>query len=380
MGDHHHFHLIHFTLNKQLSEMYLFIFISSLAFSMIGIFIPLYLLSELQYSFINVLLFYILYFFIFAIFAPFSAKLCSKIGFKHTILLSMPLLIGFFGLLYSIKTHANLFYLAAIIFGVSRSLYWLPFHSNFTKFTDRKHRGEEIGIWYSLATIIGIIGPLVGALILTYVGFSWLFLIVTGLSFVSVIPLFYSKEVYGKYNFRLKGLKESGKDALAFIGYGVKYTAHGIFWPVFIFLMIGNYLKLGGIISCAALFTAFFSWFIGRYSDINSKSEMLKSGSLIESIIWIVRIFARTFKHFLGLSILGMMSFTMIDIPFMAKVYNKAQKRLLEYFVFREVYLCIGRILVLAIVLFIAVFLPAELALMIGFGIAALASFLHMYF
>lgn len=380
MGDHHHFHLIHFTLNKQLSGMYLFIFISSLAFSMIGIFIPLYLLIELQYSFVNILLFFIMYFFIFGIFSPFSAKLGSRLGFKHTILLSIPLLIVFYGLLYALKAHHSLFYLTAIVFGISRSLYWISFHSNFTKFSDRKHRGEEIGVWYAATTLIGVIGPLIGAFILTFIGFNWLFLVVSILSFASVVPLFYSKEVYGKYEFRLKDLRESGRDIVAFIALGTKYIANGIFWPIFIFLMLSSYLKLGSIISVAALFTAFFSWFIGRFSDISGKSKMLKSGSIFESVVWFVKIFARTFWQFLGLSVLGMMSITMVDIPFMAKVYNKAQKKVTEYIVFREVYLTIGRILMLSIMLFMAVFLPAELVLMISFGVAGLASYLHMYF
>jgi len=376
----HHFHLIHFTLKKQLSEIYLFIFISSLAFSMIGVFIPLYLLFELQYSFVLVLLFYILFFFVFALTTPFVAKLSSKIGFKHTILLSMPLLICFYGLLYLIKINPKLYYLTAIMFGLSKSFFWIPFHSNFTKFSDKKHRGEEIGVWYLIAVIIGIIGPLVGSFILTYLGFGWLFLIVSCLSFISVVPLFYSKEVYSSHKFNLKTLKESKKDIISFIGYGMKLVPMQIYWPIFIYLFLNNYLKLGCIISVAMLFIAFFSWFIGRASDTSDKSEILRSGSLFDSVVWFVKIFARSFWQFLGLSILGMMCFNMIDIPFMAKVYDKAQKRILEYIVFREIFLVVGRLLMLIIPLFLALFLPLELVLMISFGLAGMASFLIIYF
>ncbi len=379
MGD-HHFHLIHFTLKKKLSEMYLFIFISSLAFSMIGVFIPLYLLYELQYSFISVLLFYILFFFIFGFTTPFVAKLSGKIGFKHAILLSMPLLIIFYGLLYIIKINPDLYYLTAVVFGLSKSFFWVPFHSNFTKFSDRKHRGEEIGIWYLVAIIFSVIGPLMGAFILTYLNFGWLFFIVSLLSFVSVIPLFYSKEVYGRYDFKLKGLKENWRDVISFIGYGMKLVAVQLFWPIFVFIILNSYLELGSIISIATLFTGFFSWFIGRFSDITDRSEMLRSGSLFEGIVWFVKIFARTFWQFLGLSVLGMLSFTMADIPFMAKVYNKAQKKVLDYIVFREVYVTIGRLFIMISVLFLAVFLPLELVLMISLGLAGIASFLHMYF
>lgn len=383
---HRHFHLIDFSLSKQLSQFYMFIFISSLAASMIGIFIPLYLLKELGLSFVKVMSFYIVVSAVFAFSASFIAKFSSKIGFKKSILISIPLIILFYILLYSLEFNPFLLYFVAVLMGMAHIFFWIPFHASFSKFSDRKHRGEEVGVWYSLAILFGIVGPLLGSLILTYFSFSHLFLIVSALYFSSTVPLFFSKEIYGKGKFSCKAIfkKRDVKDKVSFVAYGVRNSVAAIFWPVFIFYVLGHssYLKLGSIISIAAVFTMILSFVIGKISDQHKKRKLIKLGSIFDSIVWFTKIFGRTFFQFLGLSILSGIAYVMIDVPFMAKVYDKAKKKKpIEYLAFREIFLHSGKVLFFSLALLIALFISKlEIILMIGFIIAGIASLFHMLY
>jgi len=54
---HHHNHFLHFLHNRELNELYASIALRSFALSMIGIFIPIYLLQE-GYSLASVLIFF----------------------------------------------------------------------------------------------------------------------------------------------------------------------------------------------------------------------------------------------------------------------------------------------------------------------------------
>ena len=51
--------IIKYLFNRELSEMYVSIALKDLSLSMIGIFVPIYLLVDLKYSFSSVMLRYI---------------------------------------------------------------------------------------------------------------------------------------------------------------------------------------------------------------------------------------------------------------------------------------------------------------------------------
>jgi Na+/melibiose symporter-like transporter len=68
-------------------------------------------------------------------------------------------------------------------------------------------------------------------------------------------------------------------------------------------------------------------------------------------------------------------SFTMVDVPFSALTYDKANKNksVIEYLVFRELSLSIGRVLLLSLVLIFNSLSP-------GFVFGAIATLLHLTF
>ncbi|MFH0936095.1 MAG: MFS transporter [Candidatus Woesearchaeota archaeon] len=373
----HSLHLLHFKPDIRLKEIYISIFIRALAISMIGIFIPIYLIREVNYSLQNVLWFYIIFSVTFGILTPFSAKIFNKIGFKYCILISAPIYLLFYILLYYLtQININLYYIA-IIGGLANSFYWISFHSTFAKYSDHDHIGEQIGIWYSIAIFIGLLGPLIGGIILTFLDYRILFILVTITLILSVIPIFMIKVKHEKQEYHIKNIfkKNNLADVPGFIGYGARGDSQTVLLPLFAFFLLKKYLQLGFISSGVGFFTALFAFVIGRTSDIQDKRKLIRLGSFLAALSWIILLFAKNLWQLFIIATLAGISYTMIDVPFSALTYDKANKNksAIEYLVFREICLSCGRILLLSLVLIFD-------DLSSGFVFSAIGTLLHLTF
>jgi len=369
----HHIHFLRFAVDRDLSELYISMVIRALAFSMVGIFVPLYLYNELKYGLTDIAKYYLVYTFIFGIFTLPASKLIFKIGIKKSILLSSPIYVIYFILLFLLKENLGLFFLVPLVLGVADALFWIAFHEDFANFSDKKGRGNEVGLWYSFSILSGLIGPLLGGVILTFLNFSVLFVLVAVLTLLSSVPLFFSKDIKRKSNFDYNFLKHVNfRDMISFIGVGVRGIVSVVFWPIFVFMILGAYLKVGSLITVVGLITAIFSFIVGRLSDTTfRKRKLIKIGSVSHSLVWFVKIFIVSQFQLVAVAFLDGISMIIMELPFSAITYNKAGKKDGSYFVFREISLCIGRALVLLLVLFTG-------SLISSFGFAGIASLAYM--
>lgn len=372
---HGHHHYLHFLKNRELNELYASIAIRSFALAMISIFIPIYLL-KLNYSLPSVLLFYAILNGVHALFVVPVAKISSKFGFKHAILFSIPLLIIFYILLHTLKLYYWPLSLLAVIFGISNSLFWIGYHTDFSKFSKIKYRGEEISFAKIFSSISHIAGPLIGGLIIAFTGFEFLFVIVSLLLAVSAIPLFFSKDIHEPINFSVKQIftDQKAKDYLAFVGHGIESGVGAIIWPIFIFFSILNsFTTLGLVTSLSLFFSLIFVFVIGKFSDIKRRL-VLKIGALFNALIWGIKTLVKTSLHvFVIDSFYGLTKAT-ISIPFDALSYDKANKsNIVEFIMFREIIIQVGRV-----ILFISMIFIADLITSFIFGGGA--SFLYLLF
>src|SRR3990172_1971196 len=141
-------HLFSFFKNRELNELYVSLAIRAFSLSLIGVFFPIYL-YKIGYPLFS-----------------------SKYGIKHSILISIPFLIGFFFLLYSIGTYNVPLILLALFDGISTAMFWVPYHIDFAKFSSKKNRGKQIGVAAITASVISVLGPIAGAGILVFAGFK----------------------------------------------------------------------------------------------------------------------------------------------------------------------------------------------------------------
>jgi len=367
--------MLHFFTNRELNELYISVAIKSFALSMISIFIPIFLLN-LNYSLTSVLIFYAIINATHALFVIPAAKISSVYGFKHAIFYSIPILIIFYLGMFTLEQFHWPLYLLAIIFGIKNALYWIGYHIDFSIFSDRKERGQEIGVAKIITSVFHVLGPIIGGLILVFLGFQTLFAVVSVLLIASIIPLFFSKDIHRTVPISIKEIFKGQKikDALAFMGHGIESGVSSVIWPIFIFFTIlNNFALLGIVSSLSILFSLFFVFIIGIFSDTHRKL-VLKIGAILNTIVWGFRFFVKTtFQVFIVDSFYGI-SQTLISIPFNALSYDKANKsKIVKFIMFREIVIQTGRV-----ILFIIMTMIATLTTSFFFGGGA--SLLYLFF
>ena len=353
--DYLHGPISHYFKNKEMDELYVSIGIKALAQSIIQIFIPIYL-YKLGFSISTIALYYIIFFTSITFFMYFSMRLNYHLGLKKVLSLGTFVLIGYYFLLDQLS-RGNIHYsIVAITLGLSMAIYYSSFHIYFTKFSDKKHEASEISIIRALFRFAAIIGPLIGAFLITKGSFRASFLIVSGLLFISIFPLFLTKDKKinnPKISINKILKADSKKKGLAYIASGIIGVTAGILWPLFIFLNIKKVITLGFIISMGSLITIFFLFMIGKMAD-KHKRKMLKVGIYSHSITWPIRLFFLTPVGIFIMNMLSSITLLMIDLPFSKITYEKGRKskNIANYFLFREMNLQIGRITVLLIAFF----------------------------
>lgn len=359
-----------------LSELYFAVILKSLALSLVGVFIPIYMYKELGFSIDKIIYFFLLWAILFAILTPFIAKLSSRFGLKHMIVASVPFDILFLGLLVLLKNHQINYLYPAIVYAFSGTLFWTGFNIEFAKVSNKQSRGRELGSLYSLLILSGIVGPFVGGLILTYLGFTVLFYVFSILLIVSVVPLLMTPDDHEETKFYFKHIFQKSylKDTLIFAGLGARIMTVTLFWPLFIYAILKGYLGIGILVTGSSLLIALFSLYVGKLADTKKRKSILKFGALLHSLFWAIRWMASSFYQIFIVELVSGLSFVLADIPFSSMFYDKMNKKnKAEYVTFREIGFSLGKIIVLLAVLFTESFV-------VGFFVASLGSLAYLGF
>jgi len=375
---HHHEHFWwKFFPKKEMTEIYISVAIRAFALSLLSLFVPLYLYIELGYGLSVVLGFFIVYALVFALATPGAAKIAARIGLKHCILLSVPMHVIYYFLLYGLKSYPIPVYLVSVFFGLGNAFFWIAFHIEFAKVSDHNHRGEEVGKRQAVGLAAWLVGPLVGGVLIDWIGFGFVFVLASVLLFFSAIFLFFSKEVHIPFKFSLKDVlnREYLRDGLVFISRGIWDISTWVLWPMFIFFILKNYTSLGILGSVFGAVTSVMVFYVGKASDKRDKRKLIRIG-LVDSLTWWLRPLAASVAQVFGFTVFSGLAYVFVQVPLMVLVYDKAQKKkeeLVEFFIWREIFLCVGRVLVLLVVLLTGKFVY-------GFVLTGISNFAYLLF
>lgn len=352
---------LHFLKNRELDELYASFAIRSFAISMIGIFIPIYLL-QLDYSLSSVLLFYAMSHGVHALFLIPSARIAARFGFKHSIFFSTPILIALFLLLFTLDHYQWPLYFLALLLGISNSLFWVGYHVDFAKFSDHDHRGEEVGIARITSLGFQVLGPLAGGLILTFLGFGPLFILASLVLFLSALPLFMSGDIHEPMAFSVRGVfrGEKIRDFFASLGYGIEGGAMMVIWPIFIFSSILHSFTAVGSVFSLSLFVSMVSLFVvGKFSDVKRRF-VLRVGSFLSAAAWALRVFVKTSAQVFAVDSFYGLARSFTVVPFVALSYDKANEgNIVKFIVFKETGVQLGKVLLFVLIAIISDFTTA---------------------
>lgn len=341
--------------NKELDELYLSVFLRYLAESMISIFVPIFLL-EIGYDFMHIMLYYIVYYSTTSTLFPFCMIASSKIGLKKMMALGSIVLIIFY-LLLNKTTEGLSIYVPAFVLGIAISLYYSGYHIEFTRASRGGNEGKKVSILKIIIRLTAMIGPILGSLVILNHSFGLLFIIVSTILFFSILPLFFTKDIRVRSDISTKKILsgDSPQKAFAYQSNGALNIVAGILWPIFIFLTLKSVVSLGVIVSVTSLLLMFIISFIGRATD-KSPNKILKAGIYSNSTSWPLKIMLLSPFGLFFTNFLSALASSAIDISFAKIIYEKARssKNIVNYFIFRELNLGVGRILVLLLALFVS--------------------------
>jgi MFS family permease len=295
---------------NELSELYVSMMLRSLAMSMSGIFIPIFL-HQLGYEIWQILSFYFVCFAVNYIFAIPAAGVVAKIGPKHTILISYLLQIfTMIGLVY-LKDMPSLFIPSAIVLGLANIAFFTAFHTDFSKVKHSKTGGSELGIAYLGERFGAVLGPIIGGLVAFIFDPKFIFIAAIIVLISAVIPLFMTKEptrLNQKLEYRDFSMSKIKPDVISYSFFTVEVAVSMIIWPLFlgVFVFQGNpYIQLGSIMSVSIIIALVVARIYGKLIDNRQGRTLLRFSAVSNAALHLFRVSTNGFVPALGVNLVN---------------------------------------------------------------------------
>lgn len=358
---HLNLHLPHYfasRLKREIGELYASVAFANIAVSISTLFEPIYLHQVLGFTIPQVLLFMAAVYFFYIVLLPLGAKVGNHYGYKHAIVLAIPMFIVYWILLFAAQNDFSLIYWAPLFFALQKALFWPGYHALLAKYANEKQRGREFGVMHAITNFAFVIGPLIGGVISEYVGIRATFAVAAVIYFASAIPLLWRKEVFVPrpyfYKDTLVLYRDQFTKFLGYLAFGEELLLLTI-WPIFVYLVLQDYVSTGLLATLGTLAATLTAVYLGKVVDGQAKGPLIKLGALFTSVGWFLKYLATTFGSALLIDIAGRTSKELVFIPLSTVTYERAERsHALAYVVFFEQALAIGKLLaaILAIVIF----------------------------
>ncbi len=190
---HHYPHYFKHRLNTQLRELYLTAAMMDFASSAITLFEPIYLWT-LGYRIPEIMTFYLIVYAAYFWLVPLGGKFVARFGPERSIMVSTGWLVVYFAALISIAGHPSLLYLAPVLFALQKTFYWPAYHFDFIRWSEKQERASEFSGLWTVTTMMYVLGPIIGGVIVKYFGFNALFIGAAAVLVFSSLALLENRE------------------------------------------------------------------------------------------------------------------------------------------------------------------------------------------
>lgn len=354
----HHFHFKEFIHNKY-NELVIAETFRYIALSLIALFVPLFLI-ELGYSIIVIAIMEAVSY-ILCVFAHYYIlKYLHIIGVKRMLISSYLLNIIFYIILYNsdnlIGVFGNVYFLLFIfIFNVIPFVaYWTAHHVYIIRSVNNKNTGKRVGIIFAIPTLLGIVGPYLGSVLITDYGFKFIFFASTLLLMIGSGSLFFSSDIKIrkpkieiKYIIDIKNIRKN----LIYFMQGVGLSATGFLWPVFLFFSSVKLTSIGLLYFLSNASYSVVGYLSGKQSDKRGNRLLVQIGSFGHGLSIIFRSLASAVTTISIFQTMGGTFSALYHIPLECGYYKYSHKYYYNGTMNREVYMQLGRFVLILIFL-----------------------------
>jgi MFS family permease len=315
----------------------------SIATSLVGIFVPIYIWQST-----GKLVFIPVYYLIYSLVAVLSqipgAYLIKKIGVDWSIVIGTIFRAGFMGLLIFAESNHLFFWISAISFGLCQPFDWLPHYYVISKISkESKKFGHAAGAAGLIGRLGGALGPLVGGLIIVNWGYESLYLLAGGsLILVVLCPFlddFKKKNMHVSFDDVKKCMKDKGI-VKHFFAHGLRVfdmLANLMVWPVFLFTVLGSVKESGSLQTISLVIVVLVTYLTGKFVD-KKKFSMMYLGVILIVVGWLGR---GLFNNSIALGLVNMayiLGVTMLWTPHTAMLFARSNKKYtMEFWLVREI-------------------------------------------
>lgn len=366
---------------SELGELYISITLKTFAFSMIGVFVPIYL-YQLGFSLQMVALYYTMYF---AFRLPgnyLAGLLTARYGPKHIMSYAYVITLVYLGTLMTMESYQWPLWLLAFSGAFSVSFFFVAYHVDFSRVKSTKNVGSEMSHIYLLQKTASAIGPLLGGLLAMTVGINF----VIGISIVFIMlaiwPLMLTREPIRRretMSLRTVPLKKEMRNMVAysFVGVGRQMTLS--LWPLYVavFVFTENiYGMIGLVTSVSVVASILMAKMIGNLIDNHKGLLLFQYSTIFLTVIHSLRVLVTSLAGVVGNNIVSEFSETGVLLPLMKGFYARADgaKDRIAYVVLMETAVVGFRVVLWLGIAILLVNVEQQLAMKLVFIFAALVT------
>ncbi len=352
-----------------------------ISLGVLGVFLPIFFYKEFNYDLEVVLAIFIALYALYMLFIPVGVQILSRIGTRKMIMLGMCFGLVSIMALYFFPLHPAIAAVAYVITNaIHRTLYWVPYHVDLSHALDKTMRGRQLAILGNIASVILVLVPLAGGVIITAFGFSTVFLISICIMLISMAPLWFLNTTFEQYSWRyietFKHLFARRNRALflAHASNGAQGAVTLFFWPVYVFMLLDErYTVLGLIASLTIVVVVALRWLIGELFDRWSHERVLMVGVLMATTGWISKIFVQTPFQVMAADSYHNAGRTVNTLSFDAVTYEQSAdngRYVDEYTALKEMALSLGRVAMLLVIFALASLVDIRIVFVIAATVA----------
>ena len=326
----------------------------SISLSVVSIYEPIFLLTH-GYTLSATIWFYIVFHGSGLLFALFLCPgIMKRFGLISSIKFSYPLQASFYLLLNLLPLFPWLLWPTAVIGGVTTFIYWMPINILFILHADERKMGSDLSTLFALPKIFGMIGPLLSAALIPFIGFWPMFVVASVGMLFSYLPIAHiGRSEFVSSLALLKTWKNLGKRRLLFVLEGIENVIEESewFWGIFVFLVIGS-LRAPGIASALVSFGGIaFMFLAGKYADKHAR-RLVPLASAALAFVWVCASFVHAPLPAYGISLALSFAMSAFMVSYYSVIYKAVKNRDEEEFmILREIPVVLGRMVVFAAVL-----------------------------
>ena len=357
-----HAHHLRQSDGRELRQLYASTSLHLLAFSLVTIFVPVYLYL-LGYGMTGVALFYVVHYSVRFLVAIPVAKAVNRFGVKHILVASYLLTFVKTSMLVTLPDIGWPLLLLAAVDGIDHITYFLPNHIGISQLKTAKQAGRQLSLIFQWHKLASALGPIIGGVIAHQLGIGYTLATAALLVIVSIIPLTLSPEItheIQKISLRRLPWRRMKRDLISGFGLSLNQLSTEGMWALFLGVFIFTqdaYLGLGIISFLGLLFAIFLARFFGHLIDKHRGRHLLRLSVLAQSVTHALRPWLPSVPMAYIFNLASQPSAIGVALPYGQGVVIKADELVghrISYLTAMELVNYVGKILAWGLVLAIA--------------------------